>query len=83
MLMIDLNLEEVKYQRNKKKDGRGFYGFKLLTTRNSVEVEIPGVESDRFIEGRPWYSPRCYVDGSSWLYGYALGSIRDKLLLDN
>ena len=41
----------------------------------AAEVDIPGDDPEVVCEGRPWVSRRLYVEGSSWLYGYALNAI--------
>jgi hypothetical protein len=36
---------------------------------------MPGCELEKVRTSKPWYSPRLYVDGSSWLWGFAIGFI--------
>lgn len=54
----------------------GFFGF---TFPGNLEVVIPGDDPDEVCRGQPFVSRRLYVDGSSWLYGYALDAIRGRL----
>lgn len=39
------------------------------------EVSMPGDDPDRTRRSEPWVSYRLYVDGSSWLWGYALNMV--------
>lgn len=66
--------------REPKRDDRGWYGFVLIANDRTVEVDIPGVEPDIFTKSTPFESPRCYVDGSSWLYNFGLSVASDRLL---
>lgn len=50
-------------------DYDGWFRFQFA----NVEVDIPGDDPDQVCEGRPFRSRRLYVDGCSWLYGYAVG----------
>jgi hypothetical protein len=76
-----LDLTGLKLIRNSKNDdNNGFFAFKLKLNDKEVEIDIPGEKSEIFLEGEPFKSRRCYVNGSSWLFGYGLGSARDKLI---
>lgn len=76
----DLGLNKINWEREKKNDSEdGWYGFKFKGAGGSIDVTIPGINPDIVRMGEPWKSPRLYVDGSSWLYGYALGFIRDGI----
>jgi hypothetical protein len=76
----DLSISpEDRWSRSPERDGKGWYGFKFKWAGGAVDVDIPGTDADVVREGRPFKSPRLYVDGSSWLYGYALGFIFDKI----
>jgi|SanBayMetagenome_1026888.scaffolds.fasta_scaffold19376_3 hypothetical protein len=75
-----LDLVGLKLIRNSKNDDDGFFGFKLKLNNKEVEIDIPGEKSETFLESIPFKSRRCYVNGSSWLFGYGLGSARDKLM---
>lgn len=58
-------------------DGRYAYDVTFADGR-SVEVQMPGlpVEQVRWMDGPDqniWDYPRLYVDGNSWVWGFALG----------
>jgi len=74
-----LDLPNLKLIRDSKNDDDGFFGFKLKLNSKEVEILIPGEKSETFIKSRPFVSRRCYVNGSSWLFGYGLGIAMDKL----
>lgn len=76
----DLNLTEENWERNASRDDEdGWYGFWFKGAGGKISVDIPGINPKIVRLGEPWKSPRLYVDGSSWLYGYALGFIRDGI----
>lgn len=58
---------------------RGRFGFVVRRGSVVVEIQIPGDDPDEVAQGRPFVSRRLYVDGSSWLYGYALNIIEGRL----
>lgn len=69
-------------------DADGRFGFALqhpaLPNGAAVEIEMPGlpVERVRYMgeDGQNiWDFPRLYVDGSSWVWKYALGVVGDVL----
>ena len=64
-------------------DGDGRYGFVLRRGARAVSVSMPGLPLDR-VALRPgvsaWGFPRLYVDGSSWLWPFALSCARDALI---
>lgn len=77
-------LEGVTFDRASKLDSDGRFGFVFALGSECVEVEIPGwpVEKLRYLddEGQNcWNFPRLYVDGSSWLWMYAITAIREAL----
>ncbi len=62
-------------------DGRYDYGVHIADGR-TVEIEMPGLplEEVRFTgedDQNPWHYPRLYVDGSSWLWKFALWNPED------
>lgn len=61
--------------RHPEGDRDGWFGFRFARDGRTAEVDIPGDDPDVVCEGRPWVSRRLYVEGSSWLYGYALSAI--------
>lgn len=65
--------------------GGGRYLFTLKTGEIEHEVEMPGIalEAVRYL-GRehgqdPWDFPRLYVDGSSWLWAFALDVLEGEV----
>ncbi|HEY7822669.1 MAG TPA: hypothetical protein VIG24_07555 [Acidimicrobiia bacterium] len=59
--------------------GDGRWEYRLVVDGEYHEVEMPGLplHQVRFIgtpDQNPWDFPRLYVDGSSWLWEYALGA---------
>jgi len=76
----DLDLPGLKLKRFKENDDcNGWFGFKLILEDNEVELDIPGVNPDVFVKGIPFKSPRCYINGSSWLYNYAISVAQEEL----
>jgi hypothetical protein len=63
-------------------DGKGRYDFIIHRGIRSVSVEMPGLSLDRVAlraGDNAWNFPRLYVDGSSWLWPYALNCAREAL----
>ena len=54
---------------------QGWFGFNL----RGVDLDIPGDDPAEFFRSEPFRSRRMYVDGSSWLYKYAIGMIVERL----
>jgi len=55
------------------RDGR--WTFFVERGDQRVEIQMPGLPLDevRYVDGlNPWDFPRLYVDGSSWLWEFAL-----------
>jgi len=77
----DLGLTDKNWKRDKSRDDKdGWYGFIFNGKGGKISVDIPGINSKRVCKSEPWYSPRLYVDGSSWLYGYALEFIYEGIV---
>lgn len=57
----------------------GYYAFRLSAGEYACTVDVPGVDPDTVQLGKPWRSSRLYVNGSSWLWGFALGFAADAL----
>lgn len=74
-------LNPVTVERNPDKDGcwEGWYAFVLRYGERSCTLDVPGVDPDLVQLGKPWVSPRVYVDGSSWLWGFGLGCAHEYL----
>ena len=79
MICEDLEIKETHFNRNKENDSPGYYGFLFTGAGGEITVDIPGIEPETVTKGVPFESPRLYVDGSSWLYGLALGFIFDGI----
>lgn len=62
--------------------GGGRFAFRLSTRHGACEVDMPGCPPALTRESRPFRSPRLYVDGSSWLWGFALGIAASRLFPD-
>jgi hypothetical protein len=76
----DLSIDLSHFIRNENGDNdRGWYGFTFSGKGGNVSVEIPGIDPEVVRRGEPWVSPRLYVDGSSWLYGFALNRIVEHI----
>lgn len=58
--------------------GEGRYAFALATADGrTIEIQMPGLPVDRvrYLDGAEqniWDFPRLYVDGSSWVWKFAL-----------
>jgi len=80
----DKPLERVTFTREPKADEGGRYGFVFMRGNLKVEVDIPGLPLERLRylgddDQNIWHFPRLYVDGSSWMWVYAVNCIRDAL----
>lgn len=83
-----LEVEVVAIRRGHPCDsGDGRFRFHLEarkdvdTETRSFEIEMPGV--DVTAESTVWVSPRLYVDGSSWLWGFAVSIVAGHVLDDD
>ena len=84
-LLEDAELSEATSTRNPHADDGGRFGFTIATDEKACEVEIPGIPLDqvRFTgdgEQSIWDFPRLYVEGSSWVWKYAVPALRRALL---
>jgi len=64
-------------------DGR--YTFVLRRGIRDVDIDMPGrpIDEVRYVDGQgqnAWHFPRLYVEGSSWLWVYAVLFARDALV---
>ncbi len=74
----------------KKRDGNGRFVFSVIGYGSETEVSMPGLPlaETRYLgpPERPdqniWSFPRLYVDGSSWVWCFAVDSVRERLLGD-
>lgn len=69
-------MEVTAIERHPSNDrGSGRFGFELVFADGTgTEIDMPGLSLDqvRFLGGNSRSFPRLYVDGSSWLWLYAL-----------
>ena len=79
-ILADIGADSVEYLADRDRDG--WFGFTFKAGDKSVEVDIPGDDPDTVCEGRPWVSRRLYVDGSSWLYCFAVSIAAERLGLE-
>lgn len=62
--------------RNESNDfGGGFFGYTVTFEGKSVDVVAPGDDPDETVLSKPFKSRRLYVDGSSWLFKYAVSAL--------
>lgn len=73
----------IRVERRPSGDFDGKYDYLLRRGIRTTTVSMPGLPLDR-VKLRPgsnaWHFPRLYVDGSSWLWPYAIETARDALL---
>lgn len=86
-LIDDIALEPRPTWARRSKDdyGEGRFAFAIFWEGREgavVEIQMPGVPIDRvrYLAGmNPWQFPRLYVDGSSWLWKFAIEAARGAL----
>lgn len=76
-LIIDAHIPDATFERMPTIDDRGRFGFRVLWGNKEWEVEMPGLPLERVrwlgSEGQNiWDFPRLYLDGSSWVWKYAM-----------
>ncbi|MFF3884077.1 hypothetical protein [Streptomyces sp. NPDC001914] len=84
MFVLDLgarHLPVANAERRHEADyGDGRFAFEItMADGRSIEIQMPGlpVEQVRYLgkdDQNIWDFPRLYVDGSSWVWNFALGS---------
>ena len=85
LFIKDLDLD-VKLTRNPDGDnvgtgiGGGRFSFVLTLDDRSTTIDMPGCDPEKTAASRPWYSPRLYVDGSSWLWRFAVNQAIEALI---
>lgn len=79
----DLKLTSAIFRSKKELDKDGYMLVIIEMNNQSVEVHIPGDDFKTTIESTPFNSRRLYVNGSSWLYGFAIDIISKKLNLES
>lgn len=65
------------YTRDRTLDRGGRFGFRVWTNDKVATVEMPGLPEDRVryrsLPGQNvFHFPRLYINGSSWLWGFAV-----------
>jgi hypothetical protein len=81
--ILDNGVEGVEFVRIPNKDyGNGRFAFLLWKNTICHEIQMPGLplERVRFVDSEGqniWDFPRLYVDGSSWVWKFALGLMFD------
>lgn len=83
-LIADVGLEGTTFERDESHDyGDGRFCFILRNGEFTSEVQMPGIPLPRVrYMGAPqniWHFPRLYVSGSSWVWLYAINSVRRDL----
>lgn len=83
-LLQDSGVDAVKITFAGRLDN-GRYSFVLTHDGREAEVDMPGLPLDqvRFTnapEQNIWHFPRLYVNGSSWVWCYAVGMLHSALL---
>lgn len=82
--ITDLEIDDpVRVVRLPEEDERGRFGFLLWWENCCTTIQMPGLPLDRvrYVNRaqNPWEYPRLYVDGSSWLWCFALSAARAAL----
>jgi len=78
-LIIDAEIPGARIRRKKSLDENGRFGFRVTHAYRIWEVEMPGLplERVRYMKGLdPRQFPRLYLDGSSWLWEFAVGIMK-------
>lgn len=74
----DCEVEKLTWERKPDSDyGEGRYAFIIKNEKASWEIQMPGLplEKVRYLgnsDQNIWHYPRLYVDGSSWVWCYAV-----------
>lgn len=73
-LIEDSGQNGISYKRIPGEDGGGRFAFELSSDNHdfTITVDMPGCDLEVVRASKPFYSPRLYVNGSSWLWGFAL-----------
>jgi hypothetical protein len=82
VLLADLALDGMTWVRTPAADRGGRYAFRVQYAGREAEVRMPGLplEAVRYqAGGNPWHFPRLYVNGSSWLWAYAVTILHARL----
>lgn len=73
-LIKDSGQNGIIYKRIPKNDRDGRFSFVLRSNEHdfTIDVDMPGCDLEKVRASKLFYSPRLYVDGSSWLWDFAL-----------
>lgn len=80
-LVADAEIQGARIRRNSRLDDNGRFGFRVTLDSRAWDVEMPGlpIEQVRYQKGLdPWQFPRLYVDGTSWLWEFAVGIMKHE-----
>jgi len=82
-LLADVGLDGATFEGGEP-DETGRYAFKVRYADREAEVDMPGatLEEVRYmlLPGQNiWHYPRLYVNGSSWVWHYAVEILREDL----
>ncbi len=82
--LIERGIEVQRFDRvPEREDGDGRFCYDVFVLDRVVDVEMPGLPLDkvRYMGEEDqdiWDFPRLYVDGSSWVWQYALSSFEEQ-----
>lgn len=90
-LLADAGIPDASYRRDpdaQEGDGRFTFLVTLGDPARDVSVAMPGLPLERVrFAGRqdqdPWDFPRLYVDGSSWLWLWAVDALHERAFGDD
>ncbi len=74
----DLAIDGFEYEATGEVSGDGWYKFVFQKDNFKVDVSFPGSDPEITRKGKSWVSPRIYVNGSSWLWGFGLNIFEGK-----
>lgn len=75
---IDCKAEGLSFKRVPEKDyGEGRFAFEITNGIRTYEIQMPGIHLDQVrytgaADQNIWNFPRLYVDGSSWVWKFAV-----------
>lgn len=86
-LIADAGVASAHIERDGAPDENGRYPYVVKLGRKRATVDMPGLalERVRFVNEpgqNAWHFPRLYVDGSSWLWEFAVPWLRLALGLE-
>lgn len=82
--ITDLGLDDITMTQDSTTGDRGRFAFTLRRGEYETKIDMPGIPLDRVRytgaeDQNIWHFPRLYVDGSSWVWCYAINSARCAL----